>query len=43
MQPQQYEKIAIVLHGVLLACGIVMMGLEFLPVEAPVHELLLLL
>ena len=43
MQSRDFKRIAVGLHVSLIALGIVMVALEFLPVEAPVHELLFLL
>jgi hypothetical protein len=43
MEPHSYRTIAVSLHLVLIALGIGMVALEFLPVEEPVHGLLFLL
>jgi hypothetical protein len=43
MKPQSYRTIAVGLHLLLIALGIAMVALEFLPVEESVNELLFLL
>lgn len=43
MNSNDCRSIAVGLHVLILALGIVMVALEFLPVEAPVHELSFLL
>jgi len=43
MHSHDWRRIAVCLHVSLIALGIVMVALEFLAVEAPVHELSFLL